>query len=320
MRFLEELTGETRTGTRRPEQDGVGPPVDFRLKLGDQEYAIEHTLVESFENQVEASVTFHQINNCLRQKLSDTLPKPAYYQLHLPVEIRLPKRKKKRDQTLDNLVEWVRVSACRLHERNANRFIRTWIPYLSDDRIQGTPEGINCPIELLRWPGAVLIRRKPGHLDVMFIDPPALEDLRADRLRRALAKKCPKLKACKAERTRTILVLENPDIALSDFSVIGDQLSTLLAARTDVPDEVYLVETHSNLWWVWPMKHDDVLWTTMDMPRWNQPMYHPDKLPTAGMPQWYRDMFQLDQIYTPHPVEWTPSTFEKDELEDLMLS
>lgn len=320
VRFLEELTGETRTNIRRPEKDGVGPPVDLRLKLGVQEYAIEHTLIESFENQVEGSVTFHQINNCIKQKVSDTLPEPAYYQLHLPVEVRLPKRKKKRDQTLDNLVEWVRDSACRMHKRNAKRFIRTLIPSLSDDRIQGTPEGINCPIELLRWPIAVLIRRKPGHLDVLFTDPPALEDLRANRLKHALDKKCPKLKRCKAEKTRTILVLENLDIALSHFAIIGDQLSALLAARADAPDEVYLVETHTNPWWVWPMKHDDVLWTTMGMPRWGQPMYHPDRLPTAGMLKWERDMFQLDQMYVPHPPEWIPTVFEKDELKDLALS
>ena len=43
VRVLEKWTGSARTDVRHPEKDGVGPPVDLRLKLGAREYAIEHT-------------------------------------------------------------------------------------------------------------------------------------------------------------------------------------------------------------------------------------------------------------------------------------
>ncbi len=50
VKVIEKRTGRIRTQVRRPEVDRVGPQVDLRFKLGDQEYAIEHTLVEPFEN------------------------------------------------------------------------------------------------------------------------------------------------------------------------------------------------------------------------------------------------------------------------------
>ena len=48
VRFIEKRTGAIRTQIRYPERDGVGPPVELRLKLDAQEYAIEHTQIESF--------------------------------------------------------------------------------------------------------------------------------------------------------------------------------------------------------------------------------------------------------------------------------
>ena len=46
LKSIEQRTGEKRNDIRRPEKDPVGPPVELRLKIGTQEYAIEHTLIE----------------------------------------------------------------------------------------------------------------------------------------------------------------------------------------------------------------------------------------------------------------------------------
>ena len=147
-----------------------------------------------------------------------------------------------------------------------------------------------------------------------------LEDRRFVRLRRAFSEKAPKLQECKKEGVRTVLVLESGDSALTRFDHIGNLLSRLLAERTNAPDEIYLVETHTNPWWVYLIKRDGDHWPTVGMPQWNQPIYEEDKLPTAGMPKWYRDALQLDELYTPHPRGWVPTTFEEDELDDLTLS
>ena len=309
VRFLEIRTGETRTDIRHPEKDHVGPPVELRLKLGAQEYAIEHTRIEPFENQIKTSIVFKQIDDYVKERLSDPLPGSAYYELHIPINVRLPERKKERDQALNNLIDWIRTNAQWLHERNSGRTRPAPSPHWSDDRIRGKPTGFDCAIELLRWPDAALIRRKPGYLGMSLFCPndfSDLEDHRIDRLRRTFSEKSPKLQECRAVGARTVLVLESRDIALTSFDIIGNALPKLLVEYTDAPEEIYLVETGSDPWWVWPMKRDDDHWPTTGMPKWNQCIYEPDKLPTAGMPKRYRDALQLDELYTPHLPGWTP--------------
>ena len=166
VRHLEKTTGETREEIRFPERDGVGPPVDLRLRLGAREYAIEHTRIEPFENQIEAGVTFNQINDCIKERISDSLPRPAYYELHIPFGIRLPKTQKKRGRALHNLVEWIRASALHMHKRNTSRSGPTRSPVRADACIKGTPTGLNCEIGLLRWPDAALIRGKLEHFRI----------------------------------------------------------------------------------------------------------------------------------------------------------
>ena len=321
VKHLEKRTGETRADIRHPEKDLDGPPVDLRLTLDTQEYAIEHTRIEPFENQIKTGVVFKQINDYIKERVSGSLPGTAYYQLQVPIDVCLPGTRKKHDKVLNNLVEWIRITAQWLHERNLSRSGLTRSPFWADDSIQGTPKGFNCAIELLRWPDATLIRRKPGCLDMRSFYPDGeLENLRIDRLRRAFSDKCPKLEHCKQEGARTVLVLENRDLALTSFDLIGNQLPALLAERTDAPDEIYLVETGWDLWWVYLMKLNNNHWPTVGMPQWGQAIYEPDKLPTQGMPEWYRDALALDELYKPHPLEWIPATFEIDELVDLTCS
>ena len=263
VRLLEKWTGETRSDIRYPERDLIGPRVDLRLKLGVQEYAIEHTRIEPFKNQIKTGTTFKKITDCVKQRISGKLPGPACYALHVPVDICLPK--KRGNQALDSLVEWIQTSAQIMHERNLIRSRPMLSSYRSNDRIQGTPTGFNCTIELLRWPDASTLGRKPGFLGAKLVSPDDLETHRSKRLRQAFADKFPKLEQCKKDGARTILVLENIDIALTSFDLIGEQLPMLLAERTDSPDEIYLVETYANPWWVYLMKRDNDHWPNVGM-------------------------------------------------------
>jgi hypothetical protein len=99
--------------------------------------------------------------------------------------------------------------------------------------------------------------------------PEELEARRAARLQEALNRKCPKLHRCKEEGARTVLVLEDGDISLSNHVLIGDALAGLLAGRPDLPDEIYLVETALDRWDVRLMKSDEAIflgeeWTEFD--------------------------------------------------------
>ena len=220
VRLLEKWTDETRADVRHPERDRSGPRVDLRLKLGAQEYAIEHTRIEPFQGQIKTGTTFKKINSCIKQRVLGTLPSPAYYELHVPINICLPKKRSK--QTLDNLAEWIQTNAQILHERSLIRSRSMLNLRKADDRIQAIPPGFNCAIELLRWPDASILGRKPGFLVAKLVSPDDLESHRSQRLRQAFEDKCPKLKLCKEDGARTVLVLENIDIALTSFDLIGE--------------------------------------------------------------------------------------------------
>ena len=320
VRFLEKRTGAIRTQVRHPELDGAGPPVELRLKLDTQEYAIEHTKIESFENQIKTGVIIDKILDHFKKNLPVPFPSPAYYELQYPIDICFPTRKAKRERALNNLVEWICTNEKVLRERIRGRLLRPNIPWFADDFVCGMPAGLDCKFELLCWLDAARIGREPGSLLMRPIFPEDLNPQLTKRLMRGFSDKCPKLHRCKAEGARTVLVLESNDIALTHFEFRTNLLPKLLAKHTNAPDEIFLVLTHSNLWWVWPIKCNDDHWPTVGMPELNQPIYEEDKLPTAGMPKWYRDALGLDELYKPHPKGWVPETFEKDELNNLTLN
>ena len=116
IRRFEALTGKTRSLVRFPERDGLGPPVDLRVKMGTEEYAIEHTLLQPYRNRIKYGARFNTINKFIRERIADSLPGSVYYQLNVPIDVSLP-RKKHRDKALLNLVEWILATAQRLHER-----------------------------------------------------------------------------------------------------------------------------------------------------------------------------------------------------------
>ena len=90
---------------------------------------------------------------------------------------------------------------------------------------------------------------------------------------RALGKKLPKLRRCKSEGARTVLVLESDDIALTEPNLVVDALAGLQGEFTGelpFPDEIYFVDTASSEgpWWVWLMKYDGKRWHLED---WTKP-------------------------------------------------
>ena len=144
-----------------------------------------------------------------------------------------------------------------------------------------------------------------------------LEGPRTDRLKQAFSRKCPKLQTCKTQGARTVLVLESSDSGLMSFEFRGGLLPSLLSGCESAPDEIFLVETCTDLWWVRLIKRDDGHWPDTGMPEFNRIYYEPDKSPLTGIPDWMRDALRLEDMYTPFLPGWAPATFEKDELDDL---
>ena len=57
-RSLEDRAGAARSNARSPEDDKIGPPVEYVFELGSDAYALEHTVVEAFEGQIQTGVDF----------------------------------------------------------------------------------------------------------------------------------------------------------------------------------------------------------------------------------------------------------------------
>ena len=324
VRVLEKWTGETRADVRHPDKEGSDPPVDMRLKLGAHEYAIEHTRIEPYQNQIETDVVVDRIIRHIKKNIPHPFPSPAYYELQFPIDVSFPGGKARNVRALKDIVEWVRAKEQILRDRNLDRILPVRNPYMANDLIQGAPAGFDCEFNLLRWPIARLIRRRPGTLSFRFIPSNDIEGLRLDRLQQAFSRKCPKLQECKTEGARTVLVLESSDPSLINFDFRGNLLPSLLTACTNAPDEIFLLETHADLWCAWLIKRDDDHWPDTGMPEMGQFYYDHDTSPLPGIPKWLasipqqmRDALKLDDMYTPFLPGWAPADFKKEELDDL---
>jgi hypothetical protein len=57
-RCLEHESAASRSSAYSPEDDKIGSPVEYVFKLAGTTYAVEHTIVEAFEDQIKTDVHF----------------------------------------------------------------------------------------------------------------------------------------------------------------------------------------------------------------------------------------------------------------------
>ena len=119
VRVLEQRTGATRKDILRPEKNRVGPPVDLRLQLGSQEYAIEHTQIEAFRRQIATGVSLIQLIDPVKQALCGELPGPAIYEMIFPIDPSLDVAETGLEQLQKNLIKWVCKNAQLLHGQDS---------------------------------------------------------------------------------------------------------------------------------------------------------------------------------------------------------
>jgi hypothetical protein len=86
-----------------------------------------------------------------------------------------------------------------------------------------------------------------------------IEERRHKRIREACARKFPKLAAWKANAAaRTILILEDNDIQLTNPQIVFETLAAVEREFADKPNEIYLVSTIvEDPWWVHALRIDD---------------------------------------------------------------
>ena len=255
LRVLEHRLKAQRADLHFPEKaDRTEKRVDLCARLGADRYVLEHTRIEPFEDATGIGEDFRKFVTPIEERFSEVLRGPALYDLVLPQDHRFAgggrSKRKRITRAQDTLVEWVSNDAPRLHEQalaagiyqrrvSVTRGFPDLFSYAA--RLHCTLLGPPSEAEA----GIFAVIRTPDH---------NLEEQRYERLCRALEDKCSKLQHCKERGAWTILILENDDIPNSNSVVDRAALNRALEGRTDLPDEIYLVQTKLlELWHVWPM-------------------------------------------------------------------
>ena len=208
---------------------GEGPPVDLRVTLGTQEYALEHTRILPFDDRIEAARAYQDVKACLAEWFPGPLPGDAFYQLYLPLRAPRPGRGEKGERRRRGLCDWLRTAVDVLQNRAPGR--RRWPLHVYElDYFSGRPHGWDCEITLARSSDGVVAPREAGSLGLFVGSPDEPESPFIEDLRRALERKCPKLARCKdvTPDIQTVLILEAIDLPFDYDRYIAERLAGLL--------------------------------------------------------------------------------------------
>ena len=255
LRVLEHRLNTQRTDLHVPDRaDRTSQRVDVCVALGGERYVLEHTRIEPFVGATETGVFLGEFMDPIKERLSAPLPGPALYGLELPQDPRFDRggrgSQRRIAKAQEALAEFVSAEAPSLYERalasgrRGMAFTAQEVPSLTRYYYLAR---LTCSIT--GKPSAT----DTGQFGAVRIVDDNLEEQRIERLRKALADKCPKLQHCKDRGARTVLVLEDDDIANSNSVVVREALNRAGEERTDLPNEIYLVETKVNTWYMWPM-------------------------------------------------------------------
>jgi hypothetical protein len=244
VRYLEHRESSAANDFRRPEREGHEYRVELTFQLNDRLFAMEHTGIEPFDGFMRLDAETARRVNRLVNRIAAKLPQTEEFTLVIPVEEFIRLKGKTLDLVQDALAQWVIETAPTLPVSESHRLARA--PKIS---IPGVPFVVR------------LFRNEPIGLTSKFLLNFTVSDLeakRAFRLKRALEKKCPKLKGWQSNyNARTILILEDNDIALTNQQFVADALLTSERGLATPADEVYLVKTSSKIWFIWPLRVGD---------------------------------------------------------------
>lgn len=318
IRQLERATGTGRTAVSDPESTAEGPPVDLRVTLGGQEYALEHTRILPFNDRLKVEKAHRDIRDLLAIWFPDPLPGDAFYELYLPLGVPRPGRGEGGERRRCGLRDWIRSGVDVLQARARGR--RRLPPHVYElDYVSGCPAGWQGAFTLARSSDGVLPPREAGSLAPFVGTPDEQEAPFVEDLRRAFEKKCPKLAQCKEldPAVQTILILEAVDLPFHFDHHIAEHLAGLLEGCAGEPDHVFLVYPRTAFWEVWVVKSNDVRWPDERLPIPHKGYQDPPRLvPEQAYPRHFVEQFNRG-VGRETPAKWRPFFAAEDELDDI---
>lgn len=237
LRLMETRQGEQFTDFNEPDKiERRKKAVDLRVKGRHSEYVLEHTLIESFPEQILDNKQPKRLLDPIIKKLNGTLPGPGSYQLI--VETCAVKGAKNGEKIRIALIDWI---------RNKTPGLKMGVP--PHHFIKATPQGVPFEVMLRCIPGT------NGRFRIRYLTPENLKKKRCARIRRALDQKLPKLQAAKEDGAISVLVLESNDISLGcPEEIAGTVIREISNRRKDVLDEIYLIETDIQSRCIWVLQ------------------------------------------------------------------
>jgi hypothetical protein len=243
---LEKRARCARHGVRWPEDEGHAHPIEVAFMIGQQLFALEHTGIEPFEGHVRMEAEEERHFKPITDALKNTLDTSAVYELHMPANAfqcrgMLEIRKLQRA-----IIAWVLNTAPAVPTRRYADYRGTSVGPV-------VPPGVPFALSLYRFEPALV----PGHYFQIKHVVADVDKLRTARIGEAIDRKYPKLAAWKRDHgARSVLVLEDNDLFLTNQAIVAETYLPLATGRTDRPDETYLVSTSTSPWHAWPILID----------------------------------------------------------------
>jgi hypothetical protein len=244
IRRLENRENQRRANIRWPEQENHNSAVEIAFTLGNQLYAMEHTGIEPLAGHLRMEAQSGNLFGPITTALKDSLGTGALFELYLPVNGLVARKPAKLRKIQSAIIAWVKATAPTIPKRPFPDYKGTAVGPV---RVADVP----FDLSLCRFEPPII----PGQHFQIKHTINDLVKLRTDRMKAAIDKKFPKLGKWKKDGTaKTILVLEQNDIQLTNPSIVADTFLPLAQVRADKPDETYLVVScMSPNWWVWPI-------------------------------------------------------------------
>src|SRR5258708_29202460 len=186
-RSLEARAGANRSNAHSPEDDKIGPPVEYVFNLGDQKYALEHTIVEAFEGQIHTGVDFGTFIAPSSEALDHHMPSPGTYQLSFAIHPSKGMKSKDIPKVQASIIEWVRTKAADLHGECPEQPPKNHKPRGHGNSRNDAVGGVE--LLLYRETGWWMPDKAKGRLLCSRIAPKDYEVLRRQRLTKAMNKK-----------------------------------------------------------------------------------------------------------------------------------
>ena len=221
--------------------------VDYVCTLGMKIHAFEHTGIEPFPDQIELEVHNRRLFAPIIAQFSNRIDRELW-EFHVPVEASAGLTGPQVKRVQQTLIKWIEANALQfpaalLYDRYANPHLGEMVP------------DVPFPVSLHR--ASLDSHHFPhdsplcGQFIMKYSVGGDLEQARVERLQKACEDKFPKLATWKRDGAKTVLVLEENDLQLTNHQQVANALKTAEAAIPDAADEIFLVSTSIvDKWWI----------------------------------------------------------------------